>query len=511
MQSSATETTRTSSTSRKIVGVDLGGSEPRLILEDHSSLRVNRFLGSFFSASDRIEFDAMAERPAREILVTRSTAHRRSFLYLAPLAYVTQPKLDRREEYFLRADIPDGRLSIKQMILTNGAVRDHFYFSNRRRAGLETQTLYDLLGVGAHANTADLRLAFKVRTLELEANSAPRNQVQAVERAFNLLAQPDLRSCYDALLLDPEAPALFPYGGFGSILVAGDLSTDRETFFAQRIVSFLPEQRERRFRALLRKVEFFDGYATYRDSRRKVEVILDASSLPLHFDPTWNQWRHLVATKFGVDASFVASGKYEFRAGGWHLRTWETALPSRTEITLPADVAVAVADAQRRHHRFGQYCDAIQAIRLRVEREPVELAQLARLREEAGLPLDFDIAQVSWRADYDRFFYAQLQKRARKIFFYREEFIFELEKAMVVEIPQQGHASYVFARPAALDLWIRRFSNTTREDIRNNRGNVAEQLGFIGRVNHGRNPRRWLRELRRHIAEPVDYCLAIEE
>jgi len=33
-----------------------------------------------------------------------------------------------------------------------------------------------------------------------------------------------LRACYDALLKDPEAPALFPYGGLGSLLVSGERS-----------------------------------------------------------------------------------------------------------------------------------------------------------------------------------------------------------------------------------------------------------------------------------------------
>ena len=40
--------------------------------------------------------------------------------------------------------------------------------------------------------------------------------------------------------------------------------------------------------------------------------------------------------------------------------------------------------------------------------------------------------------------------------------------------------------------------------------NAAEQLGFLGRVMHGRNPRTWLRELRAKIGEPVDYSLAVE-
>jgi len=48
-----------------------------------------------------------------------------------------------------------------------------------------------------------------------------------------------------------------------------------------------------------------------------------------------------------------------------------------------------------------------------------------------------------------------------------------------------------------------------RDDIRKNRDNVAQQLGFIGRVMHGSNPRSWDRELRRRIAETVDYSLSI--
>jgi hypothetical protein len=216
--------------------------------------------------------------------------------------------------------------------------------------------------------------------------------MRAVERAFNLLARPDLRSCYDALLRDSEAPALFPYGGFGSILVAGDLSVDGETFFARRILSFLPERRERRFRAPLRQVELFNGYAIYRDSRRKLEMILDPILLPVPFDPTWNQWRHLVGVKFGVEATFVRSGKYEFRGGEWRLRVWETALPSRAKVTVPVDAAVTLAGARQTFHRFGQFYDQVERIRLRLEREPLERAALIRICDGLGLPHDFDIA-----------------------------------------------------------------------------------------------------------------------
>ena len=86
-----------------------------------------------------------------------------------------------------------------------------------------------------------------------------------------------------------------------------------------------------------------------------------------------------------------------------------------------------------------------------------------------------------------------------------------MEHATVVEVPQQGHATYVFSRPPNLDHWVRAYARTAKDDIRQNRGNAAEQLGFLGRVMHGRNPRNWLRTLRAKIGEPVDYSLAVEE
>ena len=88
-------------------------------------------------------------------------------------------------------------------------------------------------------------------------------------------------------------------------VVSGELAEDGNTFFVRRLLSYLPDQRHRQFRAPLRRIEYFDGCALYRDSRRKAEVYIDPSLLPLGWDPTWNQWKHLVATKIGVTATFV--------------------------------------------------------------------------------------------------------------------------------------------------------------------------------------------------------------
>jgi hypothetical protein len=492
---------------QRVTRLQADGSAIRCLFSEDKSLTLSRFLGSFINPTDQIEFDPTAADPARELRVRQTSERRPRELYFASIGYVTQPKADKRKEYFLRAEIVDARLGVKRIHLPSDAVRDYFYFPNRRRSGGEEETLFELLRAAPPVSPADLRLALKVRMIELQTERAPREHVQAIERAFNLLANPELRSCYQALLIDPDSPALFPYGGFGSLLAAGELSADRETFFARRILSFLPERRDRRFRAPLRKIEFLDGYAVYRDSRRRAEVFLDQLSLPLPWDPTWNQWKHLVSIKLGVEATFVRSGKYRLRDGEWHLVAWETALPSRLKISLPADTHQVLADARKTYNRFGQFFDAIQGIRDRLEREPIERQELTRICGDLGIPSDFDIAQISWKPDYDSFFYNQLRKRTRKMFLLRDEYIFELERAIAVEVPEQGHATYVFSRPGNLDQWVREYARTTKDDIRRNRASEAERLGFIGRVMHGRNPRAWLRDLRAKVGEPVDYSL----
>lgn len=69
----------------------------------------------------------------------------------------------------------------------------------------------------------------------------------------------------------------------------GERSRDGQTFSVRRIVSFLPDSRQRRFRAPPRKFEFYSGRALYRDPRRKLEVLVDHSAMPIVWDQTWNQ------------------------------------------------------------------------------------------------------------------------------------------------------------------------------------------------------------------------------
>jgi len=124
------------------------------------------------------------------------------------------------------------------------------------------------------------------------------------------------------------------------------------------------------------------------------------------------------------------------------------------------------------------------------------------------VPGDFDVAQITWRPDYDPFFYQQLAKRARRIFLFRDEYIFGTSGGVVVETPQLGHATYLFAKPAGIESFLTIYTRVSKEDIRRNRENVAAQLGFLGRIVHGGNPRAWVKDLRARLGETVDYAQA---
>ena len=448
--------------------------------------------------------------PIRECLATQNGLRRKAQqLYFGRIGCVAQPRTDKRNEYFVRAEVLDGALGIRALHLPNRVVRDYFYFFAPAPPGERQPTLYEVLRTRPTATPADLRLSYRICRLEQGSDSTAKAEARSAERAFNLLAHPDLRSCYDALLQDPGAPAVFPYGGFGQCVVSGELAEDGNTFFARRLLSYLPDQRQRQFRAPLRRIEYFDGCALYRDSRRKAEVYIDPSLLPLGWDPTWNQWKYLVATKIGVTATFVKSGKYRLKDGEWHLVRWETALPSRLCVTVPSDAQKSLAEARRLHHRFGQYYDAIAHVRTRLQREPLDQRELADLCRHLGIPPDFDIAQFCWKPDYDPYFYQQLKKRSQNLYLFRDEFIFECPAAIITEVPQLGHATYIFAKTSDVREFVNKYAATSRDDIRKNRGNVAQQLGFIARVMHGSIPRTWSRDLRARIGESVDYSLSI--
>ena len=366
---------------------------------DCSEILIPRGPASFLRTADAIWIGG-PDSPVREFLAASSSRrHNSKQLYFGQIGYASQPKSDKRDEFFVRAEVLESGLGIRALHLSNAAVSDYFYRLGQKPGG---PTLYDILGVTRTASPADLRLSYRLRRIELETSETAKLDLQRAERAFNVLAHPELRSCYDGLLQDPNSPALFPYGGFGQCVVAGEMTADGQTFFVRRILSYLPDQRQRQFRAPLRRIEYRNEYALYRDSRRKAEVYIDRALLPVGWDPTWNQWRHLIGPKIGIAGAFVESGKYRLFNGEWRLVQWQTALPSRLSLDLPANTEDALASARRTYRRLGEYHDAIERIKVRLSREPLDESELHSLSRSLGIPADFEIAQFCWKPEIGR-------------------------------------------------------------------------------------------------------------
>jgi len=481
----------------RVVSISREQAALRCTFANRARVLVPLLLANHIATGDEIAFPVPADDAlGPEIYVTKASSTRtRTCLYLAPVGYASKPKLDKREQGFVSAQIRAGNLGISSVFLACEQLRDYFYRIATTGREPVRATLYETLHIEPSASPAEIRVAFKLRNLELKMIGAERGEQVKLERAFNILGHPDLRAHYDALLIDPEVPATFPYGGFGSLLVTGERSRDGQTFFARRILAFLPEQRRRRFHLPLRSCYFYRDRAVCRDVRRHLEFWLDPVLLHVAWDPSWNRWKHLLSSKLEVDGVFVRSWKHKKCGSDWERVDWETGLPSRLSVKLPADFQQDVGSARDMYSRFGQYSRALDQIRLCLEHKAIERKELERICSELGIPGDFDIAQISWLPDYDPFFYRELSRRARRIYLFREEYIFEVEKAVVVETPQLGHATYVFAKARDMDNFLARYTKTTKTDIRRNRDNVAERLGFQGRVVHGIDPRAWLQEI----------------
>jgi len=67
---------------------------------------------------------------------------------------------------------------------------------------------------------------------------------------------------------------------------------------------------------------------------------------------------------------------------------------------------------------------------------------------------------------------------------FRSEYIFDLEAAVVVETPQTGSPqTYLFSKPTSLNaILVDITAGSLRINIRHNRNNAAERLGFLGRL-----------------------------
>ena len=169
---------------------------PECLLTNGSKVTLAPLVAAHVASGDEVSFPLPNSSTATaEILVTKNslTSSGRD-VYQAPIGYVTQPKKDKRDEFFVSAEVRPAKLGISTIFLPCNALREYFYRIPKSEGSTGRQTLYELLKVPSTASPGELRVAFKLRQLELEAKHCPRGEHVLLERAFNILGDPGLRA-----------------------------------------------------------------------------------------------------------------------------------------------------------------------------------------------------------------------------------------------------------------------------------------------------------------------------
>lgn len=179
-------------------------------------------LGRHLQAGDRV-----ATIGSSGFLIDRLRANGRASLLYASISHISEPKQSKRGEWFVRAQLAGSESPLKAVLVSGDALRRYFYFSET------DESLYSVLGCAPDTQPGALRIAWRLRHPELQACGKGGPECAGVERAFNILAHPDLRRCYDQLRVEENAAPLYTYAGSGSLLVEGDLAADGLAFFGR--------------------------------------------------------------------------------------------------------------------------------------------------------------------------------------------------------------------------------------------------------------------------------------
>ena len=162
------------------------------------------------------------------------------------------------------------------------------------------------------------------------------------------------------------------------------------------------------------------------------------------------------------------------------------------------------------HTLLGEHADLVARVRAELVKQPIEHTVIQQWFDQLAVSPYLKPHHITWMPDYEVYYFDQLRRRSRTWFLFRDEYLFVWPNVLIAEVPQQGHATYLFARPKSMEEFMKHYAGTTREDVRHNRNDVATRLGFIGRVVRGRRKKRWLNDVLKHAGEKADYVEAFD-
>ena len=265
--------------------------------------------------------------PDHVIAADRATAlylERNGRLDLAqiPITAARPSQQNRRGEGFVVLDTAaGGPHGMEKVLVTSRQIRDYFFAPDRSAPWTGQPDWFHLFGVRETSTPAEIRLAYRLRTLERNTGGPEFSQIGQTQlaRGLQILLDPTLREEYQALLQNPEHRVAFPPWTRGCLLAAGE---KKGTLFAvHRLLRFQPQAEERAVRLALRRFRFEGPEAVYRDARRRLLIRFDSSLLPMLWTGEWNIWAHLAQGSAKVQATFWQQARFRRRGTGFEPTT----------------------------------------------------------------------------------------------------------------------------------------------------------------------------------------------
>lgn len=412
------------------------------------------------------------------------------------------PQRDRYGRAFVMLDTIGAQNEISKVLVTAEQIRDYFFAPDRSLPWAEQPSWFEVLRVRESSTPAEIRLGYRVGLLELKkAGNATCPLEAQLARGLQILLDPDLRRDYLRLRENPDRSAAFPPWTVGYLLATGQKKAD--LFVVHDLLRFLPHTEERNVKLALRRFRFEGPEAVYRDARKRILIRLDSSLLPMQWTEKWNTWAHLALGSAMVKARFWQQTRFRLTETGFQMQTWSHPFPSTLSVQNAASVAPRFEAARMFWEHFHPHADIVALLRARIEQEPVEAATAAQWCVSHGVRPPVEARWVNWEPDYEEAFYRELAVRANAVYLFRNQYLFVFHGTVVSEIPQAGHASYIFHPTTSLDAFLRQYARTTRRAIRTGAPTARKMLGYSGRIAHPKELSLWIAKIERTLARPV--------
>jgi hypothetical protein len=413
------------------------------------------------------------------------------------------PKRDRHGRSFVMLDASAAEHGISKVLVTSAQIRDYFFAPDRSAQWADQPSWFEVLGIRKNSTPAEIRLAYRVRMLELKTKRSESNgSIQAqLARGLQILLDANLRQTYLSLQENPEANIAFPPWTVGCLRALGQKKGD--LFVVRDFVGFYPLTEARTVRLALRRFRFEGLDAVYRDARKRIVIHFDSSLLPMQWNDEWNTWAHLALGSITVKAMFWQQTRFRRTEAGFQPRVWSQPFQSTLAVQNSSSIASRFETARAFWERFHPHADTVALLRAQLEQESIESQQAAQWCHEHGVQAHVEARWINWEPDYEEAFYRELAARARAVYLFRNEYLFIFDQTVVSEIPQAGHASYIFQPNTSLNTFLRSYAQTTRHAIRTEPKNARTTLGYAGRIPHLKDLSAWIARIEGTVANPV--------